>query len=99
MTDLLEPQFVPLEFECDPEARRARMTAPGIFETVSEPIANPVTGNPHRAQVQLPEGFEYRHAEIASAATLRGTGAIQFDHSDCHSSLARVEFIPTGVAA
>lgn len=96
---LLEPQFAAFEFECDAEARRARMVAPGIFETVTEPIANPVTGAPHRALVQLPEGFEYRLAEIGSAATLRGTGEIRFDHRDCHSSLARVEFVPTGLAA
>ena len=99
VSDLLEPQFVSFEFDCDPEARRARMAAPGIFETISEPIANPVTGEPHRAQVHLPQGFEYRNAEIASAATLRGTGDIQFEHRDRHSSLARVEFIPTGLAA
>lgn len=96
---LLEPRFVPLEFECDVEARRARMVAPDIFETVSEPIRNPVTGDPHRALVQLPDGFEYRLAEIARATTLRGSGDIPFAHRDCHSSLAHVEFVPSGLAA
>lgn len=96
---LLEPRFVPLEFECDVETRRARMVAPDIFETVSEPVRNPVTEAPHRARVQLPDGFEYRLAEIGRASTLRGTGDIRFDHRDCHSSLAHVEFVPSGVAA
>ena len=39
--------------------RTARFSAGDILETQSEPIKNPVTGDEHRALVQLPGGFEY----------------------------------------
>jgi hypothetical protein len=39
----------------------------------------------------MPEGFEYQLAEIAWARNT-GTGAIAFDHTNSHSSLAGVNF-------
>ncbi len=59
------------------------------METRSTPIANPVTGEEHRVRVEMPEGFEYRSAEIAWADN-KGTGGIKFDHHNAHSSLAVV---------
>ncbi len=49
-----------------------------------------MTDEEHRVQVQLPEGFEYQVAEIASAPVLESTGEIRFEHSGGHSSLAKV---------
>ncbi len=88
---VLEPQFVPFEFAFDLEGRRARAKAGDGFETESTPISNPVTGEEHRIRVEMPEGFEYQLAEIAWARNM-GTGAIAFDHTNSHSSLARVNF-------
>lgn len=96
--NVLQPLFLPIDFEFDLDGRTARVAAPGVFETTSEPICNPVTGEPHRVRVDMPEGFEYRQAEIASA-TIKGTGEIVFDDSGCHSSLAQVTFTESGVAA
>ena len=59
---------------------------------------NPVTGAPHRIQVVMPEGFEHIKAEIASAR-IDSTGGIKFSVPEGHSSLARVEHTPAGVAA
>ncbi len=96
VTNVLPPQFLPIEFAFDLENRTARMAAPGMFETTSEPIKNPVTGDPHRILVNIPNGFEYREAEIASAAT-KGTGEIEFDIDPGHSSMAYVEFTESGL--
>lgn len=96
VTTLLEPQFVPIAFDFDQEARTARVIATGLFETVSEPIKNPVTGAPHRVQVLIPGGFEHSMAEIASATVNRGTGAIAYDCPNSHSTLAYVEHTPHG---
>ena len=63
-----------------------------------EPIKNPVTGAAHRIQVVMPEGFEHRQAEIASA-NIRSTGAIKFATKEAHGSLATVVQTPQGVAA
>ncbi len=96
--NVLEPLFLPIDFAFDLDARTARVAVPGVFETTSEPIRNPVSGEPHRIRIEIPAGFEYREAEIASA-TLKGTGEIAFDHGSCHSSLAQVTFTESGLAA
>ena len=96
VSTVLTPQFLPIDFEFDLDGRTARVVVPGIFETTSEPIKNPVTGAPHRIRVAIPDGFEYREAEIASA-TIKSTGAIKFDSAGCHSSLADVTFTQNGV--
>ena len=94
---VLEPRYLPLEFGFDLEARKAHMSARGLFETVSEPIRNPVTGMAHRIQVHMPDGFEYRVAEIASARG-KAEGDITFDLVDSHSSMALVDQTPAGPA-
>jgi len=64
----------------------------------TQPIRNPVTGAEHRIQVLMPEGFEHRKAEVASAR-IDSKGGIKFSVAEGHSSLAKVEQTPTGVAA
>lgn len=98
VTKIHDPVFAPFEFSFDKDGRVARLVAQGVLETEVEPIKNPVTGTPHRIQVVMPEGFEHRAAEIASA-NIRSTGAIPFETRDTHSSLATVVQTPDGVAA
>lgn len=98
VTKIHDPVFAPFEFSFDKDGRVARLVAGGVLETDVEPIKNPVTGTPHRIQVVMPEGFEHRAAEIASA-NIRSTGAIPFETRDTHSSLATVVQTPDGVAA
>lgn len=98
VTTFLDPQFVPITFEFDKAGRRARVLVPGILETESAPLIVPATNEEQRVIVQLPNGFEYKEMEVARAVTLRGTGAIKFNHAGTHSSLAQVEHTPTGLA-
>ena len=91
------PQFVPIAFEFDLQQRRARVAVDGALETVTEPIQSPVTGQPHRVQVCLPDGFEYKLAEIGNAAVNRGMGALTYDWPNSHSSLAEVEHTHEGL--
>jgi hypothetical protein len=98
VTKIHDPLFVPFEFSFDKNGRVARLVAKGVLETEVEPIKNPVTGAPHHIQVVMPEGFEHRSAEIASA-NIHSTGAIKFDTKGTHSSLADVVQTPQGVAA
>ena len=64
-----EPLFVPIEFDVDVEAREGRLKIPGHVEMSGMPIANPVNGEPVRAQIRLPDGFEYEVAEIGSGTS------------------------------
>lgn len=97
-TKIHDPVFAPFQFSFDKNGRTARMVARGVLETEVEPIKNPVTGTAHRIQVVMPDGFEHRQAEVASA-DIRSTGAIKFETKASHSSLATVVQTPDGVAA
>ncbi|MEI5678001.1 DUF1326 domain-containing protein [Mesorhizobium sp. CGMCC 1.15528] len=98
VTTFHDPILASFEFSFDRDARTARMVIPGVLETEVEPIKNPVTGEPHRVQVVMPEGFEHRMAEIASS-NIRSLAAIKFETKGMHSSLAHVVHTPMGVAA
>jgi hypothetical protein len=92
----LEPVFAPIEFACDIAAGTGRLMVPGVMEMSIEPIRNPVTGRPHRAVIRLPEGFEFREAEVASGR-FRGSGELAFDNRDCYACLTRVAYGPYGI--
>ena len=95
---VLEPLSKPIEFSFDLDKRQARLRIPGVLETESEPIKNPVTGAPHRIRVVMPEGFEHHEGEVASAKSLKSSGAIKYAFTDTHSTLAKVDHGPMGVA-
>ena len=97
VTKVLDPLFLPIEFSFDKAGRRARVNIPGVLETESEPIRNPVTGAEHRIRVVMPEGFEHDEGEIASARVLKANGGIKYSYANTHSTLAEVEHTPTGV--
>ncbi len=88
--------FAAIEFECDVEARTARFVVPGHLDLSVTPIVNPVTGKPHRAQIRLPEGWEFRQAEAANAK-FTGAGEISFDYRDSYAALFRVAYGPYGI--
>jgi hypothetical protein len=92
----LPPLFMPIDFEIDVEARRARLNIPGLLETTGEPIRNPVTGAEHRARIELPDGFEYRVAEMGSG-TSKAIGAIKLDLKDSYGQFAHIHLSNKGV--
>lgn len=98
VTKMHEPIFAPVELEFDIEGRTARLDIPGVLQTNVEPIKNPVTGVPHRIQIVMPEGFEHREGEVASA-DIRSSGAIPFETRASHGTLAHVVQTPQGVIA
>ena len=98
VTKMHEPIFAPITLAFDMSARTARLTIPGVLESQVEPIKNPVTGAAHRIQVVMPEGFEHREGEVASA-DIRSLGAIPFETRGSHSTLAHVVQTPQGVVA
>ncbi len=62
VSKMLDPIFAPISVDFDMEGRKARVSIPGVLETETQPIRNPVTGADHRIQVLMPEGFEHRKA-------------------------------------
>ena len=97
VTQLLEPQFVPIEFEFDKGKRKARVAIAGALETVSAPLMIPNTGQEQHVTVRMPTGMEYREFEVAQAMILKCTGGLKFDHHGTHSSLAEIEHTHLGI--
>jgi hypothetical protein len=91
ITTVHGPNFAPIEWEFDKENRRARISVEGRIETTSEPLTVPATDDEQRIRVQMPNGFEYKEAEVALASLLSSTGEVKFDWKGTHSSLAEIE--------
>ncbi|MBV9633564.1 MAG: DUF1326 domain-containing protein [Methylobacteriaceae bacterium] len=91
-----EPVFADIELDIDVDARKARFVVPGAVEARGEPIRNPVTGNEHRARIDMPEGFEFTQAE-AGRGWAKTSGALQLDLADSHAHFAELHITGTGV--
>jgi hypothetical protein len=63
----LEPVVAPIALRIDRERGRGTLEIPGIGESRVEPIRNVVTGEEHRAKIVLPDGFEFREAEMSNS--------------------------------
>ena len=91
-----DPIFTEIELDIDVNARRARFNVPEVVEARGEPIRNPVTGMEHRAQIGMPEGFEYTLAE-AGRGWAKTTGAIRLNLADSHAHFAKLDITGAGV--
>jgi len=92
-------RYLPIAFDFDYQKRTARVSIPGFLETTSEPIAWPPENKPNSVQIRMPNGFEYKEAEICHAKTLKSSGANKFEYTNTHSSLALVEQTDKGLVA
>ncbi len=92
-----EPRIAPIQFEADIDACTGSFRVPGLVDVADEPIRNPVTGEPHRVQVSLPHGFEYRRAEYGnSRAQLQGAMAREWTQG--HGHMFEMNMTPHGPA-
>jgi hypothetical protein len=91
-----DPVFAPIEIEVDVDGRTARIEVPGMIDARGEPIINPVTGNQHRARIDLPAGFEYAQAEVGRGWT-KTSGPIEHDLKDSHAHFAPLRMNQSGV--
>jgi hypothetical protein len=96
VSTLLPTVYAPIQFHYDADAREGRVRVPGLLDASVSPVTNPVTGQPHRARISLPTGFEYTEAEVASG-TARSEGAIVLDFTDTHAHFAKVHWSTHGV--
>jgi hypothetical protein len=89
----LDPLFVPITLESDRDKRVAYLNVPGLCELRAEPIRNPVTGEEHRALIKLPNGFEYKEAEVGNTVHLRATvGDKTYENQNTYAQFAAVEW-------
>ena len=85
-----------IDLDLDVDGRRGRIFVKDYIETVGEPIRNKVTGADSRAQIVLPNGFEYAVAEIGSASSTT-SGPVQVTTKDSYGQFARLHLNNHGV--
>ncbi len=87
-----------LDMEIDIEARKGHILVDGVYEVLGEPIKNPVTGAEHRVRIDIPNGFEYRIAEMGSGTTTTMGGGIQLDNNKgTYGQFAEMHLGNTGI--
>ena len=90
------PVFTDIDLDLDIDGRRGRMVIEGYVEMTGEPIRNKVSGAETRAQIVLPQGFEYAVADIGSASS-RVTGPMSLDLRDSYGQFAHIHLDSHGV--
>jgi hypothetical protein len=91
-----EPVFAPIDLEINIDGRSARVNIPGVMEARGEPIRNAVTGEESRAQMRMPQGFEFDVAEVGRGwATTQAPLAIEL--RDTHAHFAELHMTQDGV--
>ena len=92
-----ETLFKPVTIEADVEGRKGRVVVDGVFELNAEPIKNPVTGDEHRARIDIPHGFEYSIAEMASGTT-KTQGVVDLPNNNgTHSHMCELHWNNAGI--
>ncbi len=86
--NVLETLTAPVTVQIDREGRHAAVRVGDVGELSTEPIKNPVTGAEHRARIVLPNGFEYREAEVGNTVHVRvRSGPLAFEHRNTYAQL------------
>jgi hypothetical protein len=91
-----EPVFVDIGLELDIDGRRGRMVIEGYVTMSGEPIRNLVTGAESRAQIVLPDGFEYIVADIGSASSV-SQGPVRVAMTSTYGQFANLHLDNNGV--
>ena len=91
-----EPRFLPIEFNVDVEGRQGRLRIPGHVEMDGEPIRSLVDGSEMRAQIRLPDGFEYEVAEVGSG-TSRSITPMTLENTASYGQFAHLHLDSHGV--
>jgi hypothetical protein len=88
----------PIDLTLDMDARTGRVRIESVADIDVQPVPNIVTGEPHRALLKLPNGFEFREAEVASGRTTLTGGEVAFEPLvDTHAHFARLHISQAGV--
>jgi len=95
-TTVHPPLDKPIAFDVDLEARTARVSIPGVLESVGRPILG-AGGTEHRVRIEIPNGVEFDRAEIGSATTT-SVGAIWLSLENTYGQFNRLRHTGRGAA-
>ena len=69
VTTMLDPQFVPFQFNVN--GPNSSVKVGDVFAISTEPIKNPVTGEPESVRIEHETGFIFKGADVVSAKEAR----------------------------
>lgn len=96
-TELLEPEFRPVEISVDIAARTALLRVPGLIESAGEPAINAFTGDPFHIAIARPSGsFEYTYAELGLGTTTV-TGAMEMQLDASYGQFCSIHYNQEGI--
>ncbi|MDH3626422.1 MAG: DUF1326 domain-containing protein [Acidobacteriota bacterium] len=96
MSEVLDPLYAPIDLSIDVDARQGHISVAGLVEAKGVPMTNPFSGEPSRARIHLPEGFEYTYAEVGSASC-KVTAGINLDLNDSYAQFNLLHMNQDGV--
>jgi hypothetical protein len=87
------PIVAPIDLDVDGEARHASFSIGGLGESRVEPIVNrDISDDEHRVRIDLPNGFEYKQAEIGDSVEWKVESEYPLSFSHQHTYAQMYEF-------
>ena len=96
MKKIYDPLIKSIELDINIETRICNLKAEDIITTKTEPIKNPITGEEHRARINLPNGMEFKEAEMGSGTTV-ANAAFETNFKGTYVQIARLNLTPKGI--
>ena len=97
MSDTVHDSLVkPIEFDINIEMRKAHVVIPDTVQSIGSPIRSPVTGDEHRVRIDMPNGIEFKLAEIGNASS-EATGAISLNLENSYGQWSMLSHSGLGV--
>lgn len=96
LSEVREPVVAPIELDVDRDARRGTFKVGEVGESRIEPIVNPdiPDSGEHRVRIDLPDGFEYKFAEIGDSVEwkVEGEAPLSFAHENTYAQMYEFEW-------
>jgi hypothetical protein len=96
LSEVREPIVAPIDLDVDREARRGTFTLGPVSKGRIEPIVNPdiPDSGEHRVRIDLPDGFEYKQAEIGDTVewSVNGDAPLSFSHEHSYAQMYEFEW-------
>lgn len=96
MSTVLDTLYAPIELSIDVDARTADVKIDGLATSSGRPIISKFSGEPVRAGIHLPGGFEYTYAEMGNGNSKVDAG-IELDLTDSYGQFNILHLTQDGV--
>ena len=88
---VLEPQFVPIEF--NPNGKNSSVRIGKLANMVFEPVKNPVTGEPESIRIEHETGFIFKGADVVSAKECKASvGELKFSYPGKSGFVTKIHY-------